>query len=127
MHTEKVIIIKFNYDNMNAGITPDGTHQIHEAKVMICYLLSASPQNLSRNQLQIIFAHDGIMNYFILTQTLRELKESKHISVISSTKEDEIYKIEDTGHEAANKLSNDLPFTIKEKIIKAATELVWNT
>ncbi|MCL2014226.1 MAG: DUF4364 family protein [Oscillospiraceae bacterium] len=112
-----------NIDNLKAGIPPGGIRDIFTVKVLVCYLLGASPLPLNENQLHQIFDASGMTDYFTLAQTLSELEKSGHI--VTGNGDGGEYLLKASGHEAAEELGNILPFSVKEKVLKAAAQIAW--
>lgn len=106
-----------------ASVPPGGYRDIPEIRILICYLLNAIHEPLSRSNLNYIFQTNHLVNYFSFVQALSELIESKHIDVVSKDAE-EYYTLNPVGQEAAEVLKSSLPRSVRDTVVSSTTNLI---
>lgn len=113
----------YYHEPLVAGVPPGGYRDIPEIRILICYLLNAIKEPLSRSNLNYIFQTNHLVNYFSFVQALSELMESQHIEVTSKNGE-EYYTLNKVGKEAAEVLKSSLPRTVRDTVVSSATNLL---
>ena len=100
-----------------AGVSPGGIRDSYHVKILICYLLDKVADPMTEEQLIEILTGDQTVNYFLLTSTIAEMKKLGHLH-----KEGKGYCLSPLGRETAEKLSGELPMTLRERLLAAASE-----
>ena len=100
----------------SAGVEPGGLHEDYEIKILICYLLSALKDPLSKSQMNEVLTGNGLVNYFQFADALEELVQDGHIEVIEEMRpEGEFYRLLPKGKMTALEFERSLPLTVREK------------
>lgn len=105
------------------GIGIGGMTDKYEIKILICYLLYSVHAPLSREQLNLIFQEEQLVNYFSFCSALTELIKSDHLSV-KKTDTGEVYTLKPFGIETAERLSHSLPASLRDNVVKTAMGLI---
>ena len=105
------------------GVAPGGLQSGIEVKILICYLLKSVKTPLTKDQMTNVFLENGLVNYFELSKSLKELVQSKHIQMNLKGEEEE-YTIPDLGKETALSLERSLPFSVRDKALCSALKLL---
>lgn len=108
-------------DIFAAGTVPGSPATENEIKILICYLLGASNEPLTFEQLHAALREHELVNYFELIAALDALVESEHVL---KTGEPTAYQIADLGRATAQTLDSVLPLTVREKALAATTKIV---
>lgn len=109
-------------DAFTAGVEPGGLISSQHVRLMVCYILATMDKPIARDMMMELLQYEGIANYFEVAQAIDGLYKNGNIEKTDAPFEE--YKITDIGREAINELYKDLPFTIREKGIKAATKML---
>lgn len=113
-----------NFETYVAGIGPNGLKDIYEIKILVCYLLQKVKQPLSSEELNELFQNCGnIVDYFSLATTLAQLKKTGHI-IEEETEDGVILKLLELGEETSNQLNSILPTALKDKVVRAALNII---
>lgn len=105
---------------LTQGIEPGGLTTSHETRSLICYLFRTLKSPLTAEQVNDILQEDGLVNYFELSCAVKDLTELGHLSLNDDGK----LSITEKGIEAAKTFERTLPFTVKEKAVKAGIKLL---
>ncbi len=108
------------YDAFGAGVEPGGLHSRHEIKILICYMLIAAGVPMPRNDVLDIICGGGMANFFDTSAAIDELVELGNLC----EHEDSTLSVTDTGSHAADTLADLLPYTIRERSVGAALQLL---
>lgn len=108
------------YDAFGAGVEPGGLHSRHEIKILICYMLIAAGQPMPRNDVLDIICGGGMANFFDASAAVDELVELGNLY----EHEDGALSVTDTGSHAADTLADMLPYTIRERSVQGALQLL---
>ena len=107
-----------------AGVEPGGLHEDYEIKILICYLLSALKDPLSKSQMNEVLTGSSLVNYFQFADALEELVQDGHIEVIVEMRpEAEFYRLLPKGKMAALEFERSLPLTVREKSVNSALQI----
>ncbi len=109
--------------NYIAGVAPGGFKDVYLVRILICYLLSSVPEPLSKYNINNIFQTTGVVDYFIFSQALAEIIESKQVDILTYYGE-ESYTLNSLGKHTAEFFKDSLPSSVREKVVKAAVELI---
>lgn len=108
----------------SAGVEPGGLHEDYEIKILICYLLSALKDPLSKSQMNEVLTGNGLVNYFQFADALEELVQDGHIKVIEEMRpEGEFYRLLPKGKMTALEFERSLPLTVREKSVNSALQI----
>lgn len=109
-------------DAFIAGVAPGGLISSQHVRLMVCYILATLDKPIPRDKLLELLQYEEIANYFEVSQAIDDL--AKHGSIMRTDADYEEYIATDTGKEAINELYKNLPFTMREKAIKAAVKML---
>ena len=102
-----------------AGVVPGGLTNYTEIKIMICYLLGALGQPFHHDDMLEALAGQGYANYFESAGALSDLLDAGHIAQDIDGR----YTLRPSGSEIAQVLLDDLPVTVRERVLFRAREL----
>lgn len=111
------------FEAFDAGVAPGGLRDRNEVKILVCYLLRELHTPLSFDQLNEILQIDGLVNYFELAQSVKELLETGHIDLVKG-EGGPYYKATKLGAGTAALFERRLPLTVREKAVRAAVRLL---
>ena len=106
-------------DAFSAGVEPGGLYSSQEIKILICYMLAGAGEPMQRQSVVDIIAGNGMANFFETVAALDELVRQGHLS-----EGDEGLTLTDTGRQVADSLSGRIPYTLRERSVKAALRLL---
>lgn len=106
-------------DAFSAGVEPGGLYSSQEIKILICYMLQGAGEPMSRQHIVDIIAGNGMANFFEVTAAADELVRQEHL-----TETAEGLSLTDTGRHIAGSLSSRIPFTLRERSLQAALQLL---
>lgn len=112
-----------DFSNLVAGVTPGGFQDIYEVRILICYLLHAVKQPLSKDQLNYIFAEQNLVQYFLFSDALARLIADKHVN-IELVDQEEFYTLTAIGRQTAHTLQNSLPRSVRDHVVTATIALL---
>ncbi len=107
-------------DTFAAGVEPGGLKTAQEIKILICYMLSTVNCPMVRDDLTDIIVGAGMANYFDTEDAIEELLRLQHLvegdgRLIATTA---------TGHQIGETLFMRVPYTLRERSVKAALQLL---
>lgn len=100
-------------NSFSEGVKPGGLTTSTEIRILLCYILENTSIPVSRAQLDEVLIGEELVNYFVLAQSLAQLKEQ---GLISGS--DAGYIITETGKAVGKTLAIDLPKTVKEAAVR---------
>ena len=103
----------------SAGVRFGGLTDRTEIKILLCYLLTNSPQPLTSQQIIDTIIGQQLVNYFELQEALGTLVEQGLI-----LEDNDRYSITDEGKGISKELEKSLPFSVKERAYKAVIEIL---
>lgn len=106
-------------DTFTAGVVPGGLTDYTEIKILICYVLNELHAPLLHDDLLEALTRQGYVNYFESASALSDLLEAGHIAQDSESQ----YMILASGSEIAAVLAEDVPTTVRERVLLSAQEL----
>lgn len=112
-----------DFETFVAGVGPDGLNDVYEIKILVCYLLDKVKKPFSGDELNTIFQNSSTVDYFALTTAVAQLEKSGHIKRVK-TEDGEGFELLDLGAETSRQLNSTLPTALRDKIIKAALNLL---
>lgn len=109
-----------NHDAFSAGVEPGGLYSSQEIKILICYMLAGVNESLTRQSVLEILTADGMANFFEAGAAIDDLIRRQNLT------EDEtgLLHLTAEGRQAASTLSGMIPFTLRERSVKAALKLL---
>lgn len=107
-------------DTFDAGVEPGGLHSHREINLLICYMLSSVDQPLSREGIVTVLCGNGMANFFDVCTAIDDLLSLRNLV------QDELGQltVTDTGRHAAMTLRDMLPFTLRERSVSSAKQLL---
>ena len=109
-------------DAFTAGVAPGGLISSQHVRQMVCYLLSTLKQPIPKDKILEVLINEEIANYFEVIQAIGDLADNG--SIIHVEGEGELYTVSEKGKEAIDELYKNLPFTVREKAIKAGLKML---
>jgi hypothetical protein len=111
------------YEALDAGVAPDGIRDTNDIKILVCYLLKNVDNPLSFENVSEILLRDGLVNYFELVTAVDDLLVSGHIDLVMQGTQ-KFYKSTKLGDGTADLFERRLPYSVREKAVKAAIRLL---
>lgn len=105
------------------GVEPGGLRDVNDIKILICYLLKHTARQMTFDNLNEILQHDGLCNYFDFANALQELLETGHVD-LAERDETKYYRVTRLGAGTADLFERRLPYSVREKAVKAAIRLL---
>lgn len=101
------------------GFIPGMLTNMMDIKLLICYLLHSVKEPMEKEQMVEMIFENNLADYFDLRAAVMELVEN------GSVLEDEngYLTVSESGKEAAEQLETNLPFSAREKVVKAGIEI----
>ena len=109
-----------NHDAFSAGVEPGGLYSSQEIKILICYMLAGVGEPLPRHSVLEILSGNGMANFFEAGAAVDELIRVKHL------REDDagLLYLTGEGRQAADTRVGMIPYTLRERSVKAAVQLL---
>ena len=98
-----------------AGNRPGGLNNEDQIRFLVCYLVSQRRQKLTPSDVLETVTSCGAANYFECADAISDMQNKNHIAVMPSGKLD----ITDSGKTVASGLVDDLPFSVRQRVIEA--------
>lgn len=108
-------------DVFTSGIEPGGLTTSYEIKMLVCFLFRNLNAKLTPQEVNDILQENGLVNYFELSSAVSDLIRLGHLSVTEDTK---TLTLTPSGLEAANNFESSLPFSVREKAVKAGVKFL---
>ncbi len=106
-------------DAFSAGVQPGGLNTTQEIKILLCYMLNTVNQPMARDEVTDIIVAGGMANYFDTEEAIEELLRLQHL-----TADDERHIATTvTGKQIGETLASRIPYTLRERSVKAALAL----
>ncbi len=112
-----------DFDSLFAGISPGGMTDGYEIKILICYLLDALKQPITKAQMDEVLQGNRFVNYFCYSGAYQELLKSGHISLEEKDGEDWLI-LNQFGKDTAHNLQSSLPLSVREKVVTAGMDII---
>lgn len=112
-----------DFESFFAGIEPGGMTDIYEIKILVCYLLNALKEPLTKEQMDLVLQGNHLVNYFSYAAAYKELLESGHVY----TEERDgrtLLRLNELGQHTALLLKSNLPLSVKDKVVSAGMEIL---
>lgn len=112
-----------DFDSMFAGIAPGGMTDQYEIKILICYLLHAVKEPITKEQMDFVLQGNHLVNYFSYCGAYQELLKSGHIAVEERDGKQWLV-LQPFGRDTARMLQSSLPLSVRDKVVSCGMELV---
>lgn len=103
----------------SSGVEPGGLYAREDIQLLICYMLMSVDAPMPRQDVLDIVSGGGMANLFETGAAIDELVQRGTL-----TEENDLLKIQESGRQAARMLYNRLPYTLRERSVKAAMQLL---
>ena len=103
-------------DEVIAGVPPGGIRDPYIVKIMICFLCRELGAPVTEQEL-IECLEEHTVNYFLLTTTIAEMKRLGHLR-----EQGKGLVLTPLGERTASQLSDQLPVTLRERVLSDAGE-----
>ena len=107
-------------DVFSAGVQPGGLNTSQEIKILLCYMLHTVNCPMARDEVTDIIVGGGMANYFDTEDAIEELLRLQHLI----TDDARNLATTVTGSEIASSLSMRIPYTLRERSVAAALQLL---
>lgn len=102
------------------GVEPGGLYDSQEIKILICYMLMSAEEPLARDTVLAIVAGGGMANLFETGAAVDELIRQHNVV----EEADGALRLTDTGRQAAATLASRIPYTLRDRSVKAALQSI---
>ena len=109
-----------NHDGFSAGVEPGGLYSPQQIKILICYMLDGAGEPMPRQAVLDIIAGGGMANFFETGAAIDELVRLQNLE----ESEDGHISLTEKGRQAASTLFGLIPYTLRERSVKAALQLL---
>ena len=103
-----------------AGVAPGGLRSLEEIQILICYMLCSIKEPVPREMLPEIIAGNGMANFFDVGAAMDDLLKKGHIAESGSG----MLTAAAGGREISETLFRSLPFTLRERSVNLAIQLL---
>lgn len=110
-------------ESVIGGVSPGGFTDVHQVRILICYLLSKIRSPLSAEQFGYIFETSHLVNYFTLSDALARLLDENHLKLVEFGGIN-CYQLNPLGEKTASLLKQSLPRSVRDKVVTLAQELL---
>ncbi|HJD23740.1 MAG TPA: DUF4364 family protein [Firmicutes bacterium] len=102
------------------GVEPGGLRTSQEIKILVCYMLMGAGEPMPRQAVLDIISGNGMANFFETGSAIDELVRLGHLS----EGPDDTLSLTETGRQVADTLSGMIPYTLRERSVKSALQLL---
>ena len=107
-------------DAFLAGVEPGGLTNVQEIRILLCYMLHNVAAPIPRDALTDIITAGGMANYFDTEDAIEDLIRLQHLVQT----EDKLVATTVTGNQIGESLGVRIPYTLRERSVKAALQLL---
>ena len=107
-------------DAFTAGVEPGGLNNTQDIKILLCYMLYTIGQPIGRDEVLDVILTAGMANYFDTENAIEELLRLGHLT----QDENKMLAVSNTGGRIGNDLSVRVPYTLRERSVKAALQML---
>lgn len=107
-------------DAFTAGVEPGGLTNSQEIRILLCYMLDTVGKPIHRDALTNIIIGGGMANYFDTEEAIEDLIRLQHLA----ESEDRLLATTVTGAQIGQSLGVRVPYTLRERSVKAALQLL---
>ena len=108
------------HDAFSAGVEPGGLYSSKDIKILICYMLAGAGEPMPRQAVLDVIAGNGMANFFEASAAIDELLRVGSLAALPG----ERLTVSQTGAEAAATLSRSIPYTLRDRSVKASLQLL---
>lgn len=105
-------------DALDAGIRPGGLRSKQDIKILICYIISKTRLELSRESLEQALIRSQLVNYFEIPDCINDLISKGNIAI-----ENGYCILTSSGQEIADNLELSLPPAVRDRAVGTALEI----
>ena len=109
-----------NHDTFSAGVEPGGLYSPQQIKILICYMLDGAGEPMPRQAILDIIAGGGMANFFETGAAIDELVRLHNLEEDAAGR----LSLSEKGRQAASTLFGSIPYTLRERSVKAALHLL---
>ena len=107
-------------DAFMAGVEPGGLTNVQEIRILLCYMLQSVAAPIPRDALTDIITAGGMANYFDTEDAIEDLIRLQHLVQT----DDRLLATTVTGNQIGESLGVRIPYTLRERSVKAALQLL---
>ncbi len=107
-------------DVFSAGVQPGGLNTSQEIKILLCYMLHTVNRPMARDEVTDIIVAGEMANYFDVEDAIEELLRLQHLV----TDGERHIATTVTGSQIGETLASRIPYTLRERSVKAALALL---
>lgn len=108
------------YQAFTEGVRPGSVTTSHEVIILICYMVSKSPQPVSLEQLGRALLREELVNYFEFTNASEYLVKSGHLTDAGKG----LYTVSELGQSTAKTFESDLPAAVRERAMSSLENIL---
>ncbi len=112
------------FDTFDEGIALGGLRSKHEIKVLMCYLFNSVKDKMSESVITEAIREYELANFFEVKAAFDELKHSENLAEDEIVDGEQTYRLTDNGKLVAEQLESTLAYSVKEKALRCAVELL---
>ena len=110
-------------DIFSDGVEPGGLRTSQEIKILVCYMLLGVGEPMPRQAVLDIIAGNGMANFFETGNAIDELIRLDNLT----EEENGALTLTDTGRQIADTLAGMIPYTLRERSVQSALQLLGRT
>lgn len=99
----------------SGGVKPGGLTSSTEIRILLCYLLNAVGEPLTKDEIETALLEQELVNYFEYASALGALVQNGLVSELP-----EGFMVTEKGARAAQDLSTQVPRAVREKAVRSA-------
>lgn len=103
-----------------AGVEPGGLYSSQEIKILICYMLEGVGEPLPLKAVTDVLAGRGMANFFEVSAAVEELLRRDQLIEDDQGR----LSLTEAGRQTASTLATMVPFTLRERSVQAALQLL---
>ncbi len=108
------------HDAFSAGVEPGGLYSSKDIRILICYMLAGAGEPMPRQAVLDIIAGNGMANFFEASAAIDDLIRLKNLEEVPEGR----LAVTQAGAEAAATLSRSIPYTLRDRSVKASLQLL---
>ena len=112
------------FDTFDEGIALGGLRSKHEIKVLMCYLFNSVKDKMSESVITEAIREYELANFFEVKAAFDELKRSENLAEDEIVDGEQTYRLTENGRLVAEQLESTLAYSVKEKALRCAIELL---
>lgn len=108
------------YQAFTEGVRPGSVTTSHEVIILICYMVSKSPQPVSLEQLGRALLREELVNYFEFSSVSEYLVKDGHLIA----NDQGLYTVSKLGATTASTFESDLPTAVRERAMASLERIL---